>query len=91
MTSTIPFANFTSSSVIVKVKDGIRPDRPSETTAFGISDLLWDLVQSCWAQQPDTRPDIHTITEQLKDSEYESSDSGSYEFPTTPLVYVNGD
>ncbi|KAJ7202578.1 kinase-like domain-containing protein [Mycena pura] len=49
-----PFADFRETAVILKVSDGVRPERP--TCAPTMSDTLWDLVNDCWEQQSTNRP-----------------------------------
>ncbi|KAJ7269932.1 kinase-like domain-containing protein [Mycena rebaudengoi] len=49
-----PFADFRETAVIVKVSDGVRPERPTGHPT--ISDALWGLMNDCWAQQSTNRP-----------------------------------
>ena len=62
------FENQYDIQVILGVMRGRRPTRPMlelcETR--GISDELWDLIQTCWAQNPMERPTAEQIMERLR-------------------------
>ena len=61
-TGVIPFSSCRSDpAVMYKVRNGERPPRPAEATKFGLTDDLWDLVQSAWAQEPEHRPPVESI------------------------------
>jgi len=51
---------------MLKVMDGVRPDRPP----LGFSDTLWDLLVETWvvqhAQEPEGRPPASTVLNRLK-------------------------
>lgn len=46
---------------MIKIRKKERPPRPAEATKFGLTDDLWDLIQSAWAQEPDHRPPVEAI------------------------------
>jgi len=52
---------------MLKVMNGVRPDRPPS----GLSDTLWDLLVATWvvqdAQEPGRRPPAWTILDRLKE------------------------
>ena len=54
-------------AVMVKIFDGVRPDRPSS----GFSDRLWDLLMATWAvkhaREPGRRPPAWAVLDQLKE------------------------
>ncbi|KAG6909097.1 hypothetical protein DXG01_001971 [Tephrocybe rancida] len=54
-------------SVLLKVIDGKRPDRPTETLCQdrGLTDLMWRLIQDSWEQLPNKRPNAAQISERL--------------------------
>ncbi|KAG6909099.1 hypothetical protein DXG01_001973 [Tephrocybe rancida] len=54
-------------SVLLKVIDGKRPDRPRETLYQdrGLTDLMWHLIQDSWEQLPNKRPNAAHIVERL--------------------------
>lgn len=53
--------------VLVKVRAGERPQRPTEPEAVerGLDDKLWNLLQRCWAQKPENRPTIEDVLAEL--------------------------
>ncbi|KAJ6480651.1 kinase-like domain-containing protein [Mycena vulgaris] len=64
-TGRIPFSTIENDPVVMmKVLDGVRPDRPTERPAM--SDALWDLVNACWAHDPASRPSMQTVVENMK-------------------------
>jgi len=63
-----PFAHvIRSETVIYKVMEGVRPDRPSS----GFPDTLWELLVATWvvidAQVPEGRPPASTVLDRLKE------------------------
>jgi len=44
---------------------GERPERPFEATELGLTDGLWDLIQSSWAEDTTKRPSVPTIIDYL--------------------------
>jgi len=68
LTGCVPFANVArNETVIFKVMDGVRPDRPPS----GLSDTLWELLVATWvaqhAQGPEGRPPASTVLDRLKE------------------------
>ncbi|KAL6759508.1 kinase-like domain-containing protein [Haematococcus lacustris] len=45
-----------------RVADGYRPERPQSMT----DDRVWELVSSCWAADPNTRPAMTTVAQALQ-------------------------
>lgn len=45
-----------------KIIKGERPQRPAEAT---VTDDLWELIQSAWAQEPQSRPPVEAIIASL--------------------------
>ncbi|KAJ6480648.1 kinase-like domain-containing protein [Mycena vulgaris] len=75
-----PFSTIANDGfVVMKVVDGVRPDRPSEQPAM--SDALWDLVNTCWAHDPASRPFMQIVVQNMttfalvEESERDDSDS----------------
>ena len=48
-----------------KVMNGERPARPAEAVGVGLTDDLWDLIKSAWAQDKQHRPPVETIVDFL--------------------------
>lgn len=53
-------------SVILQRRDGLKPVRPGpEVTARGLDDKMWALMERCWVDEPDARPTIQEILDEL--------------------------
>ncbi|PCH41787.1 kinase-like protein [Wolfiporia cocos MD-104 SS10] len=62
----VPFHQYPlSATVIFNVLNGARPSRPEGTKELGLSDMLWDFINECWAANPADRPSIDTILNKL--------------------------
>lgn len=59
------------SQFVNQLLQGRRPSRPEN-----IPDSYWDLVQLCWAPNPDDRPNFEEITEQLKEDKFAIDEFG---------------
>ncbi|KZT39669.1 kinase-like protein [Sistotremastrum suecicum HHB10207 ss-3] len=68
MTMRKPFPTVKSNTaVLIKVQKGNRPPRPArqEGTPGDINDTLWDLLQTCWKQDPHERPSAKEVISAL--------------------------
>ena len=63
-----PFHNFTDVQKIIAVMQRQRPAHPSaeECGRTGLKDGVWNLIESCWEQQPDRRPIASNVAELLR-------------------------
>jgi len=59
----VPFAQYKTAVVILKVTEGLRPERPGGTEGVWFTDDLWAMLNLCWAAQPESRPSIETVLE----------------------------
>jgi len=66
LTGEVPFARYTSLTVMRKVVDGERPERPQGPEATWFTDDLWGTLEQCWSPQPKTRPTIEAVLECLQ-------------------------
>lgn len=53
--------------VIDQMRHGKRPERPATTT--WVPDALWELMQQCWREEPNDRPDIDDVSTRLYEVE----------------------
>ncbi|KAH8829901.1 kinase-like domain-containing protein [Flagelloscypha sp. PMI_526] len=60
MTGKPPFPELPEASVLLSVLRGERPARPQQVGSF--TDELWNLIERCWAHQPEMRPTFDDIT-----------------------------
>lgn len=53
----IPFAGKAEYHVIIAVSQGRRPERPMQSIARdrGLTDQIWEIIVTCWNQNPDKR------------------------------------
>ena len=68
-TGCYPFCEVSRDSrVMWKVSQGHYPSRPSATapwTSWGLTQAVWELMESCWKKEPGDRPVIGEIIAQL--------------------------
>lgn len=66
-TDRVPFHEISSDwTAYEKYKDGQRPDRPPHPSlTWGLTDELWDIIQRCWAQNPEDRPPMAEVVTEL--------------------------
>jgi hypothetical protein len=63
-----PFANTVDSYLFTVVVDRkLRPPRPTEPqiVGYGLTDLMWAVVEECWSQDPVKRPLVAVVISQL--------------------------
>ena len=63
-----PFQNFWDYQVMLAVRGGERPVRPSDERSQdrGLIDEVWHIIETCWAQEPLQRPTASQIADQLR-------------------------
>jgi len=61
-TGAVPFGICSTVMSILAVMEGHRPPRPTHPTFTG---NLWKLMQHCWDQQPDLRPEASEVSQIL--------------------------
>ena len=64
-TDVVPFNNFLSVTSIVKIGKGERPPRPTDPT---LPNDVWELMQDCWQQDPQSRPEMRVVLQSLTPS-----------------------
>ena len=65
----VPFPEFQNDyAVLVSVMRGKRPDFPSHDLcrSRGLDNEVWDLMQTCWAQEPIQRPTVEQVMARLQ-------------------------
>lgn len=66
-TENVPFSYFQNDSMVVlRVMKGKRPDRPENASSLGLTSDIWELMQMCWQQYYDDRPNISSVLEYLQ-------------------------
>lgn len=83
----MPFGDITSDITVVQsVIDGKRPIRPSDERSRkrGLTDTVWELVETCWAQDPAGRPTAKQVVSQLQRLPNRSMDQRPLDGITVP-------
>ncbi|KAF9641993.1 kinase-like protein, partial [Thelephora ganbajun] len=50
-----PFHEVSDNEVVKWVRSGERPNRPTGSDKFGLSDTLWEVIERCWHGSPEFR------------------------------------
>lgn len=58
----IPFNSLPSVTSMVKIIQGERPPRPFDPT---LTDDMWELMRTCWDQEPQSRPGMGKVLQDL--------------------------
>ena len=62
LTGAPPFASRQKPELACEVVlEGKRPPRPNNSESLGITDVLWDLLELCWAKDPSSRPTVNRV------------------------------
>lgn len=67
LTGEQPFRDIEPKDLVYHVSSGIRPERPADAEAIGISYFLWELVQKCWDGDWTRRPQIQEVAAGISD------------------------
>ena len=61
-----PYGGEQDGATAFRIVSGIRPPRPINPTAsHWLPDEIWDAIQSCWAQTPQSRLPSHSLYQVL--------------------------
>jgi len=66
LTGRLPFPGLGIAEIVMDVVQGVRPTRPENASAIGLSDPLWDFVQRCWDGKMKLRPKVAEVVSQLE-------------------------
>jgi hypothetical protein len=61
LTGQQPFGNIKPLELSYHVSLGVRPEKPANAEAIGISDSIWKLIQKCWHGDKVRRPRIQEV------------------------------
>lgn len=61
----VPFSHIRSVTSALEIIRGERPPRPDNPT---LTDNVWELIRTCWGQEPRSRPVISTVLRDLVSS-----------------------
>ena len=58
----VPFYEDSNFTVVVKMGNGDRPERPREVEGVAwFTDDVWELLNLCWTAQPGSRPSVEDV------------------------------
>lgn len=63
------------------VANGMRPDRPTNAEDVGLTDRVWNLMTDCWSSEPEHRPSICFVLNEL---------AKSFNLPVAPAALTAG-
>jgi len=66
LTGRLPFPGLGMAEIVVNVVQGVRPIKPENASAIGLSDPLWSFVQRCWDGEMELRPKVAEVVSQLE-------------------------
>ena len=64
----VPFSRYDTFAVIAKVTRGDRPGRPQEAEGKWFTDVIWRVLECCWAPRRDERPSIEDVLQVLEEA-----------------------
>ena len=65
LTGEQPFHDLKAVELPYHVSLGVRPGKPPNAEAIGISDSLWELIQNCWDGDKTQRPQIQEVVVEI--------------------------
>lgn len=65
-TGKTPFEELRNEAVVPWILEGGRPKIPKNPRAVGLTDEVWELLESCWQQNPKKRPTIEGVARRWK-------------------------
>ena len=54
----MPYEGLDSDMISDAILNGIRPSKPEAAAHLGLVDELWDILQRCWDEKREVRPDL---------------------------------
>jgi len=60
-----PYHKYTQGFAICKIIDGKRPKKPRMAARLGFTGELWEILEQCWLEDRNQRPDVDVILSTL--------------------------
>jgi len=61
-----PFPNYNGMTVMRKIVEGERPERPEGEEGVWFTADLWEMLEQCWSLEPERRPTIDDVLRCLR-------------------------
>ena len=68
LTGDIPFRGVQQLASVYSVVQGLRPVKPKNASAIGLSDSLWGFTQRCWDGKVELRPEVGEVVMHLAEA-----------------------
>ena len=52
--------------VVSEILEGRRPQKPEAAESLGFTDELWSMIERCWREEPDERPEVKEMLDCLE-------------------------
>lgn len=75
-TGKIPFEEQKNEAIVLRISQGARPAMPENAHGAGLSVEMWELMESCWQQNPKNRPTAGEVVRRLEKL-IESNENGN--------------
>ena len=60
-TDKVPLEELKNEAVVPWILEGGRPKMPESARAVGLTGEMWQLLESCWRHNPETRPNMEEV------------------------------
>lgn len=60
-TGKVPFGGKKDEAVLLLISNGGRPEMPPNAQEVGLTAEMWNVVESCWKQNPNKRPTMQEV------------------------------
>ena len=57
----VPYDDWNLEKINDAILTGIRPYKPKAAAHIGLVDELWDILQRCWDEERESRPDLRVV------------------------------
>lgn len=64
----VPFSRYNGFTVVRKVLEGERPDKPEGAQGGRFPAGIWEMLERCWEHQPKDRPPLDDVLSRLRDT-----------------------
>ena len=68
LTGQIPFPQYNQHAAVVRVTEGMRPERPQGAVGEWFTDDVWGILGRCWEADPSDRPSIEDVLQHLDEA-----------------------